>query len=186
MDVFQLVLLVVVVGVTCVAAALDWRAKKIPNQLTVPVLAAGLLFHLIRGGVGTGIAGAGQGLLFSLGGFAAGFGMLFVLWLIGGGGGGDVKLMGALGAWLGAKQILFVFLVSVVIVLLYSTVVLLWHALRVGFRRTKKRFGGTLEQESEARRVGRRILPYAVPVAFATWCVLAYPYFKQYLLSQAG
>jgi prepilin peptidase CpaA len=186
MDVFQPVLTALVAGITFAAAWMDLRAQKIPNQFTVSALASGLLFHLVRGSVTGGVSGAGQGLLFSLAGFATGFGILLVLWLIGGGGGGDVKFMGALGGWLGAKQILVVFLVSVLIVLVYSAVVLLWHASRAGFRRTKKRFGGTLEPESEARRVGRRILPYAVPVAIATWCVLAYPYIKQYLLSQAA
>ena len=31
-----------------------------------------------------------------------GFGLLFVPWLLGGGGMGDVKLLAALGAWLGS------------------------------------------------------------------------------------
>ena len=77
---------------TPVALLIDVKTKKIPNKLTVPVFAVGLLFQIA----------VGFGLLFALGGFAVGFGLMLVLWLIGGSGGGDVKFMGALGVWLGA------------------------------------------------------------------------------------
>lgn len=72
---------------------MDVRTGRIPNWLTVPAFALGLLTHL-------GIAGW-AGLKFSLLGFATGFGLLLVLMLIGGGGAGDVKMMGALGGVVG-------------------------------------------------------------------------------------
>ena len=44
-----------------------------------------------------------DGILNGLGGFGLGFGLFFVLWIIGSAGGGDVKLMGALSVWLGGS-----------------------------------------------------------------------------------
>lgn len=40
-------------------------------------------------------------------GLVVGLGLLFIPWMLGGIGGGDVKLLAALGAWLGPKGILF-------------------------------------------------------------------------------
>ena len=159
---------------------------RIPNALTVPACVAGLLFHLAVGLFYAGMAGAGQKLLFCLLGFAVGFGILLVLWLTGGGGGGDVKLMGALGTWLGPIYTFQVFVVSAAYVAIGVFGALIWHSSRMGWRRTKSRY---LSSEGNPSRVGtgagtkkgkqkpkrkRRLVCYAVPVAFATWSVLAY------------
>ena len=76
-------------------AATDIRSRRIPNKLTGPMLAAGLLCQAIFAGWP------------GLGGGAAGMVLLAVPFLVfyafGGGGAGDVKLMAAIGAWLGPK-----------------------------------------------------------------------------------
>ena len=100
------------VVVTSAAAVTDFRCRRIPNWLTLSTFLLGLLFRLGTGG-GAGLLDAGLG-------FAAGFGTLFVLWACGGGGAGDVKLMGALGVWLGGSLTLSVLVLSVVIVCLLS------------------------------------------------------------------
>jgi len=131
-----------------------------------------------------------DGLLFALAGFAVGFGILFVLWLIGGGGGGDVKMMGALGAWLGVSLILKVFLVSTVFVILGSMVLMLYRVSTQGFSRFRRRHlavdaGGTSSNKSKAarqkqdQRLRRRLMPYGVPVALATWAVMAVEVLKR-------
>ena len=97
-----------VVTLTLVAAVVDWRTRRLPNWLTVPAFLAALLFH----------ATLGKGILFALAGFGVGFGILLLLMMVGGGGGGDVKLMGAVGAWLGAKLILYVFVISALLIAL--------------------------------------------------------------------
>jgi Flp pilus assembly protein protease CpaA len=113
MDMATVMMTVQMVAVaTFVTAALvtDVRTLKIPNWLTVSAFVAGLVFH----------AATQQGwnrLTFALGGFAVGFGIMLLLWLIGGSGAGDVKLMGALGAWIGAKPTLIVFLFTGVLAL---------------------------------------------------------------------
>ena len=121
-------------------------------------------------------------LLFSALGFAAGFGVLFLLWLTSGGGGGDVKMMAALGAWLGWKLIVAVFLGSAVVTLAVASV-------RLAYRTIARSTAGNGDVEASARRSGQRAapasgggqgkraqrfpIPYAVPVALSTWIVLA-------------
>jgi prepilin peptidase CpaA len=175
MNISWIVLCICVVVFTTIAAVWDVRAKKIPNVLTVSGLVAALVFHLINGAVQGGLTGAGQSLLVALGGFATGFSILFVLWLIGGGGGGDVKLMGAIGAWLGPENTLIVFMISSLLVGVGTMTVLAWRFARAGFRRPNLT-GETYHWEGRKKVRGHRpIMPYGVPVALATWCVLAFP-----------
>ncbi len=85
----------VVIGASLVAALLDMRTRRVPNWLTLPLLASGLVASVILGGLaGLGSAIAACGLL------ALPYVILFV---VGGGGAGDAKMMGALGAWLGLE-----------------------------------------------------------------------------------
>ena len=81
------------VALALVACFFDIRARRIPNLLTVPVGIAGVLYHIGS----SGLAGAGAGIA----GATVGFGLFFPLFALGGMGAGDVKLMAALGAWLG-------------------------------------------------------------------------------------
>ncbi len=172
------VLIACVVVFTALAAILDLRTKKLPNLLTVTAFATAILFHLCVGAVTGGWAGAGQRLLFSLGGFGTGFGILLVLWLIGSGGGGDVKYMGALGAWLGAVLTLQVFVVSAFLILIGACGVLVWEFFRLGFRRSREKYveSGSLQGgrniSEERRKTRRRLLPFGIPAALATWVVL--------------
>ena len=81
---------ILVLGFVAIAVCTDLRSRRIPNWLTVSAFLGALAFHLAVTGW-TGLAS-------SMCGFATGFGTLFVLFLIGGGGGGDVKLMGRRGS----------------------------------------------------------------------------------------
>jgi prepilin peptidase CpaA len=172
MDPIRLVLIICVVAYTSLAGLVDWRTRRLPNWMTVSALAAALLFHIVTGFLQDGLAGVGGQLLFSLGGFATGFGILFVLWAMGGGGGGDVKFMGALGAWLGAKLTLQVFLVGAVVIVIGSVFMLATEGMRMGVHKAKDRYLSSDRSTSEAR-VKRRLLPYGVSAMFATWVVLA-------------
>lgn len=84
-----------------VAAYTDWHWQKIFNWLTLPAILLGLAAGTIAGAAGGGLAGAGRGALAAFEGFALLAAVFLVLGLMGGMKGGDLKLMAAVGAWLG-------------------------------------------------------------------------------------
>jgi Flp pilus assembly protein protease CpaA len=86
----------VVICASLAAAITDVRRRCIPNVLTLPLLAGGMVFAYLQGGM----QGAGESIAACIA-LAAPFVLLFVF---GGGGAGDAKLMGAIGAWLGWEQ----------------------------------------------------------------------------------
>jgi len=86
----------VVVGF--IAGWLDWRSGHIPNWLTLGPLLAAPLVHAIVGYTQAGHNAAVHALLFSiLGAFACGA-VPLLLYRLGAIGGGDVKLLAAIGA----------------------------------------------------------------------------------------
>lgn len=169
-------LIALVGGFTLVGAVCDARTKKLPNRLTVPAFALGLVFHAVIGAMNAGAAGLAAGLGFAFAGFATGFSILLVLWLIGGGGAGDVKMMGALGAWLGPKLTLYVFIFSAVFVAFASVGVLAIAGMTKGMAYTRRRYlkpANTDRSKRPTEPARRRLMPYGVPLALATWFVLA-------------
>lgn len=156
----------VMVSATClfagIAAGFDLRSRRIPNPLNFTMLGLGVAFQVAVSWF-AGWHHLSTGLL----GMLTGFGLMFVLWLVGGGGGGDVKLMAALGMWLGFRMILLVFVLSagIVAVLLTASCVkrfAMWAAR--GFPRT----------DGDQVRVPRHSVAFATPVALATWMLLGW------------
>ena len=89
---------VVALTLGSVACVTDIRSRRIPNVLTFGGAVAGLLFHTFYSG--------GAGFLSSAEGWVVGVAVLFIPFALGGLGAGDVKLLAALGAWLGPMEIL--------------------------------------------------------------------------------
>jgi prepilin peptidase CpaA len=75
----------------------DLRTRRIPNVLTLSAALGALLFHLATGGWSA--AGWGAAGLFS------GAALFFPMFALRGMGAGDVKLLAAVGAWLGPGQV---------------------------------------------------------------------------------
>jgi prepilin peptidase CpaA len=90
----------VLIGLLLTAAVIDWRTCRIPNWLTV----GGMLFGLLYNAVAHGFT---AGLLPALAGLAVGLVLLLPLYVLRVMGAGDVKLMAAVGAVLGAPAILY-------------------------------------------------------------------------------
>lgn len=87
-----------------VATVIDLRSQRIPNALTLPTALAALAYHLLLQGP--------HGLWFSLSGLGLGLGLMLVPFLLRVMGGGDVKLMAAVGAWVGPQVVLVAFLLT--------------------------------------------------------------------------
>jgi prepilin peptidase CpaA len=85
-----------VIVLVALATRADVQSRTIPNLLTGPALLLGILVHLGLGGM----SGAGNAML---GAVVAGA-ILLPGWLMGFTGAGDVKLMAAVGAWLGHPE----------------------------------------------------------------------------------
>lgn len=85
-----------------IAAGTDLWSRRIPNLLVLAGLFTGFFIAVLTAGL--------EGLTFALMGAAAGFSLLLLPYLLGGMGGGDVKLMMALGAILGPISIFWVFI----------------------------------------------------------------------------
>ena len=162
------ILAIAVAGYTAAAAVIDYRTKKIPNWLTVPSAIAALLFHTVTGG--------GTGFLWALAGFAVGFVLLLLPWILGGGGMGDVKLLAALGTWLGPLLILPAFGLGAVCALIMAICLMLANTFTAGISSTQRKFlnrGGAATAGGSPRKY-KRVLPFAVPIAVGSWLVLAW------------
>jgi prepilin peptidase CpaA len=162
------------------AAAVDLRVRRIPNWLTVALMLSGFAQSFTWAHTVT----PGQSAL----GFLTGFAITFVLFALGALGGGDVKLLAGLGAWLGPTQTVLVFAIAALI----GMVIVLAQAARRGRLKrlfqnsaviaTHLVFAGDGIDSGQAAEMGHacsggagadKPLPYAVPVFIATALLLA-------------
>jgi prepilin peptidase CpaA len=156
------------VGILLTLACLtDLRTRRIPNVLTFSAAAVALLFHLATGGWAAAA--------WSLAGLLLGAVLFFPMFALRGMGAGDVKLLAAVGAWLGPGQVAIVALATSLVGGAIGIAVALAHGyLRTAFTNlylvlVHWRVAGvrplpevTLEKASGPR------LAYAVPIAIGT------------------
>lgn len=146
----------------------DVRERRIPNSLCVVLGTGGVLYRTLSGGF--------PGFLDSLSGFIVGFAVLFLVYIVGGSGAGDVKFMGAVGAWLGPYHIVVVFVLSAVVLIFFTFAVLTWRLLQ-GEKNPKSSqlAPNAMEASSDFNKsVLRSRLPYAVPATIAIALRLAW------------
>lgn len=137
------------------ATAEDVARRRISNWIPAAALAGGLVYQMGQAGW--------KGLLAAAAGTAAGFGVFLIFYLLGGMGGGDVKLMAGFGALLGAGRLLEAALWTAGIGGLLATVVLGVAALR---NRSKRVGSG----QTKTPRVDS--IPYAPAIALGVWLSL--------------
>jgi prepilin peptidase CpaA len=87
-------------AVGLIACVTDVHTRRIPNVLTFGAAGAAVVVHGATGGLG--------GVATSIGGWLLGIVLFLPFFALGGMGGGDVKLLGALGAWLGPRDAFWV------------------------------------------------------------------------------
>ncbi|MBV8780264.1 MAG: prepilin peptidase, partial [Phycisphaerae bacterium] len=161
-----------------VAAVVDWRERRIRNWLTLCVVLSGVVHNL---------ATPGGSLQISLLGLLVGFGLMLPQFVIGALGGGDVKLMAGIGAWLGWLGAVQVFLAASIV----GLIIVLVQCAAKG--RLLVLFGNTMAlvmnfalidelglkhatETGKACRSVDRPLPYAVSVLIAVVVLVAgYP-----------
>jgi prepilin peptidase CpaA len=153
------------------AAIQDVRTRRIPNWLTLALAASGILKSFVtRGGISP--AEAGLGLL-------VGFAIPFLLFALGALGGGDVKLLAGIGAWLGAVAAVEVFIVAAIVGLVIVLVQCAWQGRLLLLFKNSAVLAINLVHIGDvgvkhATETGRsmksidRPLPYAIPLLIAT------------------
>lgn len=136
-----------VVLVAGIAVVTDVRARRVPNWLTASGMAAGLLLNTALGGL--------AGTVHSLEGLVVGYLLLLLVFLRGGMGGGDVKLLMAIGACGGAEFLFAAFLFGAVAGAVISGVLLI----------RKKMLRLALAGMAAQVSMTGLAIPYAIPVA---------------------
>ena len=96
---FDMTISVTAFLVAAIACVFDLRTRRIPNALTFGAALAALLFHRFIGGT--------EGAMVAAGGWVVGLCLFLPFFAMRGMGGGDVKLLAALGAWLGPEQVVW-------------------------------------------------------------------------------
>jgi prepilin peptidase CpaA len=137
----------------------DLARRRIANWIPVAALAGGFGWQIGQKGLWPGI---GQSSL----GAAAGFGVFLIFYLLGGMGGGDVKLMAGFGALLGPGQLLWAALFTAGVGGVIALAVVAFQAARGMFRR------GRSGEETEADKERKDSIPYAPAITLGVWLAL--------------
>lgn len=172
MDFWNTTCAVLVPGIL-LASWIDFSQRRVPNWLNLFLILIGFGAQFIF----NGWAGVGTGCL----GLLTGFGLLIVPWMMHGMGAGDVKLMAAIGVWLGPKLTLYSFALGAffggvaAIVMILSTGRLRMACANLGVILAKCSNAQTMFSDFGSAKsfgVSSQLLPYGVPLTAGTLVVL--------------
>ena len=99
------VLIIVLALFLAIAADFDLQTRRIPNELLIIGLAVALTWQMTAGGW-SGVANG-------LAGFGVGLGLMLPGWILRFTGGGDVKLLAVVGAFVGSPTAFYAFALSI-------------------------------------------------------------------------
>ena len=134
----------------------DLARRQIANWIPLAALAAGFGWQMGQSGL--------RGLLYAGIGTAAGFAVFLIFYLLGGMGGGDVKLMAGFGALLGTGRLLEAALWTAGVGGILAVSVL-------GVKAARRWFGG--EQAVQTKEEERQeSIPYAPAITLGVWLSL--------------
>ncbi len=163
---------------TLYASWVDYAQRRVPNWLNAVLAAAGLIAQGVYfGWYQRSVGGVAWGLL----GLAVGLGVLIIPWLMHGMGAGDVKLMAAIGCWLGPHLTLVSFaagallggLIAVAMILASGRAVHAYTNLQTICAKVR-RLDTVFSEFGGAKSFGNtsQLLPYGVPLTVGTIGVL--------------
>ena len=156
------------------ASWIDYAQRRVPNWLNATLIVVGFAVQAAYFGT--------SGVMTGLWGLLIGFGLLIVPWMMNGMGAGDVKLMAAIGVWMGPMLTFYSFALGAVIggvaaiVMILSTGRLRMACGNLGIILAKCSSRQTLFSEfGGAKTFGTssQLLPYGVPLTAGTLIVLA-------------
>lgn len=154
------------------AATIDDLARRqIANWIPAAALAAGFGWQIGQNGVWPGAG-------YALAGAAVGFTVFLIFYLMGGMGGGDVKLMAGFGALLGVSGVLWAALLTAGIGGILAVAVLALRAVKRVFRRGAESADGTAKpspsQISSTQEIAqmKESIPYAPAITLGVWLSL--------------
>ncbi|MGE0528973.1 MAG: prepilin peptidase [Bdellovibrionales bacterium] len=191
--IFGWIYLSILFALLMVAAYIDWRWVVIPKWLTLSLLGLALLFNMVRGallgsqghatwilGISGPAGGVLEGLLYTLAGTATGFGLYFLMWILGACGGGDVKLSAALGGWIGPYLFIWILMATVLLVGLLTMLQIAWGILTGKGVRIEKMApkAGPGKVKWTKEQLKRRKLVFSLPLALA--CIIVLPWFFRF------
>jgi prepilin peptidase CpaA len=150
----------VCVFIVAACTTTDLLYRRIPNWITIPAVIVALIYNGLANGWVAGIQS-------SLAGLTLGCALLIPPFAMGGMGGGDVKLLGALGAWMGGLNVLNIFLFSAWAGALGAVVIMVKNNTLVST--IKKLWGAMACFQVTGRisppRLSGETLPYALAIA---------------------
>lgn len=157
------VILALGIGIAAVAEDL-WR-RQISNWTSLAALTGGLGLHFYEKG--------GQGIVTAFGSALAGFGVFLAFYLLGGMGGGDIKLMAGFGAVLGRPSILIdAALYAAAIGGLMAVLVLGTRVALSMIRSNKVKVKEANEPTDSDAAEKRASIPYAPAITLGVWLAL--------------
>jgi prepilin peptidase CpaA len=104
---FQILIKTLLIVVAIASIGYDLRTHRIPNFITFTAMVLGLVLYAVVGGM--------SGFLDAFGGLGIGLGVFLIVYIMGGMGAGDVKLMGGMGSLLGVEKTIFALLSTALI-----------------------------------------------------------------------
>lgn len=156
------------------ASWIDYAQRRVPNWLNLALLVAGFTVQAyFFGWSGIGVGATGM---------LVGFGVLIIPWMMHGMGAGDVKLMAAIGVWLGPLLTLYSFALGAVIggvaavIMILSTGRLRMACVNIGLIMSKcSNRAALFDETASAKSFGTtsQLLPYGVPLTGGTLVILA-------------
>ncbi|WP_459556548.1 A24 family peptidase [Lacunimicrobium album] len=151
------------------AAWIDGRQLRVPNWMTYPMILAGLVYNSFAFGW--------DGAQMAFVGMIVGLLTLLPLYAVGGMGAGDVKMMAAIGAWLGAIVTWYAFCASVIVGAIMAIIMVLWrrdlekhtvNAMIILNEWSTIRDPNKLAAIAKERKPRMLLLPYGIPICIGS------------------